>query len=93
MVDASVPLDENDAQIMELLRGRKTILLLNKSDLQTVISAEELTERVNAPVLNISAREETGLEELETMIKEMFFQEKSLLTTRSISRICGRNRR
>lgn len=74
VVDASVPLDENDAQIMELLRGRKTIILLNKSDLQTVISAEELTERVNAPVLNISAREETGLEELETMIKEMFFQ-------------------
>lgn len=74
VVDASVPLDENDAQIMELLRGRKKILLLNKSDLQTVISAEELTERVNAPVLNISAREETGLEELETMIKEMFFQ-------------------
>lgn len=74
VVDASVPLDENDAQIMELLRGRKTILLLNKSDLQTVISAEELTEQVNAPVLNISAREETGLEELETMIKEMFFQ-------------------
>lgn len=74
VVDASVPLDENDAQIMELLRGRKTILLLNKSDLQTVIPAEELTERVNAPVLNISAREETGLEELETMIKEMFFQ-------------------
>ena len=74
VVDASVPLDENDAQIMELLRGRKTILLLNKSDLQTVISAEELTERVNAPVRNISAREETGLEELETMIKEMFFQ-------------------
>ena len=73
VVDASVPLDENDAQIMELLRERKTILLLNKSDLQTVISAEELTERVNAPVLNISAREETGLEELETMIKEMFF--------------------
>ena len=29
---------------------------------------------MNAPVLNISAREETGLEELETMIKEMFFQ-------------------
>ena len=74
VVDASVPLDENDAQIMELLRGRKTILLLNKSDLQTMIPAEELTERVNAPVLNISAREETGLEELETMIKEMFFQ-------------------
>lgn len=74
VVDASVPLDENDGQIMELLKGRKTILLLNKSDLGTVISKEELTVRIDAPVLNISAREETGLAELEALIKEMFFQ-------------------
>ena len=74
VVDASVPLDENDGQIMELLKGRKTILLLNKSDLETVISKEELTARIDAPVLNISAREETGLAELEALIKEMFFQ-------------------
>ena len=74
VVDASVPLDENDGQIMELLKGRKTILLLNKSDLETVISKEELTARIDAPVLNISAREEMGLAELEALIKEMFFQ-------------------
>ena len=74
VVDASVPLDENDGQIMELLKGRKTILLLNKSDLETVISKEELTARIAAPGLNISAREETGLAELEALIKEMFFQ-------------------
>ena len=74
VVDASVPLDENDGQIMELLKGRKTILLLNKSDLETVISKEELTARIDAPLLNISAREETGLAELEALIKEMFFQ-------------------
>lgn len=74
VVDASVPLDENDGQIMELLKDRKTILLLNKSDLETVISKEELTARIDAPVLNISAREETGLAELEALIKEMFFQ-------------------
>lgn len=74
VVDASVSLDENDGQIMELLKGRKTILLLNKSDLETVISKEELTARIDAPVLNISAREETGLAELEALIKEMFFQ-------------------
>ena len=74
VVDASVPLDENDGQIMELLKDRKTILLLNKSDLETVIPKEELTARIDAPVLNISAREETGLAELEALIKEMFFQ-------------------
>lgn len=37
VVDASVPLDENDAKIMEILKGRKAIVLLNKSDLTAVI--------------------------------------------------------
>lgn len=74
VVDASVPLDENDREIMELLKGRKAILLLNKSDLHTVVEKEELEKMSDAPILNISAREETGLEELESQIREMFFK-------------------
>ena len=38
VVDASVPLDENDREILEIIRDRKTIVLLNKSDLPQVIS-------------------------------------------------------
>ena len=62
VVDASVPLDENDAKIMEILKGRKAIVLLNKSDLTAVIEKEEME------------REETGMEELEEQMKKMLFQ-------------------
>lgn len=74
VVDASVELDENDREIMELLKGRKAIVLLNKSDLNTVVEKEQLETMTEAPVLSISAREETGLDLLETQIREMFFQ-------------------
>lgn len=74
VVDASVELDENDREIMELLKGRKAIVLLNKSDLNLVVEKERLEAMTEAPVLSISAREETGLDLLETQIREMFFQ-------------------
>ena len=74
VVDTSVELDENDREIMELLKGRKAIVLLNKSDLNPVVEKEQLETMTEAPVLSISAREETGLDLLETQIREMFFQ-------------------
>ena len=74
VVGASVPLDENDAKIMEILKGRKAIVLLNKSDLTAVIEKEEMEQKTGAPVISISAREETGMEELEEQMKKMFFQ-------------------
>ena len=45
VVDASKKLDENDEKIMELIREKNTIILLNKSDLDTVISAEQIREK------------------------------------------------
>ena len=74
VVAASVPLDENDAKIMVILKGRKAIVLLNKSDLTAVIEKEEMEQKTGAPVISISAREETGMEELEEQMKKMFFQ-------------------
>ncbi len=44
MVDGSRALDENDKEIMELIRGRKAVVLLNKTDLETVIAKELLQE-------------------------------------------------
>lgn len=73
VVDASVPLDENDKHIMELLKNKKAIVLLNKSDLDTVVDEDCLKKLVNAPVLWISAKEETGIRTLEEKIKELFF--------------------
>ena len=75
VVDASKNLDENDEKIMELIREKNTIILLNKSDLDTVISAEQIREKTgNIPVINISAKEEKGIRDLEDKVKEMFLQ-------------------
>ena len=42
VVDASRELDENDIHIAELIYGKRCIILLNKSDLSTVISKEDV---------------------------------------------------
>lgn len=73
VVDASVAMDQNDEEIMELIRGKKAIVLLNKSDLTNVITVEEIKEKVDAPVLLISAREQSGVDRLEDTIKGLFF--------------------
>lgn len=73
VVDSSVPLDENDEEIMSMLSGKKAIILYNKTDLNPVIQAEVLNEKTGHPVIPISAKEETGITELEEKIKSMFF--------------------
>ena len=73
VVDSSVPLDENDLEIIELIQNRKSIVLLNKSDLETYVSVEELQDRTDKKVISVSARENTGIEALTEAIKEMFY--------------------
>ena len=38
VIDASMPLDENDEEIFRLIREKKSIILLNKTDLETVVT-------------------------------------------------------
>ena len=73
VVDASVSLDDNDKEIIDLLKNKKAVVLLNKSDLTTVVNENSLKEMIDAPVLWISAKEEKGMEALENTIKELFF--------------------
>ncbi len=74
VVDSSTEMDENDEEILTLLKNKKAIVILNKTDLQTVVSKTELEQRTKCPVIPISAKEEQGLEMLEQQIKDMFFQ-------------------
>lgn len=75
IVDSSVSLDESDREIIELLDMSKTIVLLNKSDLDVVVSEESIKEIIGetADFLTISAKEKEGLETFTTLIKEKFF--------------------
>lgn len=73
VVDSSVPLDENDEEIIKILQEKKTIVLYSKTDLESAIDIEDLKSRINQPVIPISAKEETGITDLEEKIREMFF--------------------
>ncbi len=73
VVDVSVPLDENDEEIIAFIREKKAVVLLNKSDLNMVISIEEIREKTQKEVILISAKQSSGLEELEKLITDMYF--------------------
>ena len=74
VVDSSIPLDENDSQILDLIRNKKSIVLLNKNDLEPAVTAEMLEKVTQFPVISISARENEGIDRLEELIKNLFFQ-------------------
>ncbi len=74
VADSSIPLDKNDEDIMRLIQRRKAVVLLNKTDLESVITKEELERKTGKTVIGVSAKEETGIEELEEVIKAMFYK-------------------
>lgn len=77
MVDGSVPLDENDREIVPIIRGKKTIVLLNKTDLEQIVTEQDIYELIgnqNVRIVKTSTRENTGIEEFEYVVKEMFFK-------------------
>lgn len=81
VVDSSQNLSEDDFKIMDLMSDKKSIILLNKSDLNTVISMEYMEEvckdfKEDHVILNTSMTEESGLKELEETMKEMFIHGK-----------------
>lgn len=88
VVDASKELDENDNNILRMIFNKKATILLNKSDLQIKTTKEKLQERIKEikkftnseinlaeiPMIEISAKEEQGIQDLERTLKDMFLQ-------------------
>ena len=73
VVDGSRPLDNNDTEIMELIKEKKVIVLLNKSDIGQIVSKNDLNCLSCYDIISISAKEETGLDKLKESIKNLFF--------------------
>ena len=82
VVDTSTQLDENDFEIMELLKDRKAIVLLNKSDLTPVTDSESIRKHLDKKMIAISAKEQTGIEELEETIRCLLYTSPSPRDTR-----------
>lgn len=73
VVDSSRALDEDDDEIIEMIKDKNVIVILNKTDLDPVISKEDLEMKIDAPIILISAKEQSGLENLKNKIKDLFF--------------------
>ena len=90
VVDSSVPLDESDEEIIQMIQDKKCIILLNKSDLEGVVSEDLLKNKLhqmlggssnenmndNFVIIKTSTKENTGITQFEQTLKDMFFQGK-----------------
>lgn len=76
VVDGNKPLDADDTQIIGLLEGKKAIIVMNKIDIEQVVDKMWITSKINAPVVEISAKTGEGMEKLYGIIKDMFFHGK-----------------
>ena len=71
--DSSKELEKEDIDILEMIKNRKNIILLNKVDLESKISEQdERLKNASKSIIKISALNKIGLEELEDKITEMF---------------------
>ena len=73
VVDSSTDLDQDDQEILDLIKDKKSIILYNKSDLESVLDFETLKSRTTATVIPFSVKEKEGLEELIQEIHRLFF--------------------
>lgn len=82
VVDSSIPLDSNDHQISKLIENKKCIILLNKSDLDSVVTEEILHREilsnidVKPIIFKTSTKENTGIDDFENTLKTLFFNGK-----------------
>ncbi|MDY5576858.1 MAG: tRNA uridine-5-carboxymethylaminomethyl(34) synthesis GTPase MnmE [Lachnospiraceae bacterium] len=76
VVDSSRKLDQNDEEIIEMMKEKKSMILFNKCDLESAITVEDIKKLTEAPIVKISAKLGDGIEEFEDLLKEMFFQGK-----------------
>ncbi len=74
VADASKKLDDSDREILSFLKDKKAIVLLNKSDLPHVTRREDIQALCREKVIEISAKEGSGVHLLEQALKELFFK-------------------
>ena len=86
VIDASIPMDENDSHIIQMIADKKVIVLLNKSDLNVCVTEEKLNAVISElleddkkfslledkKVIKTSMKEKEGIELFIKTIKKMF---------------------
>lgn len=72
VVDSSVPLDDSDKEIFNLIKYKKALILYNKNDLVPKVSLDEIKMYGSYPVISVSAKENAGLDLFKKYIKDNY---------------------
>ena len=70
LFDQCRPLDADDRALLTELQGKNVLIVLNKADLAPALSAEDVTALLHAPVLTVSAADESTLAPLKAYLAE-----------------------
>ena len=75
VVDSSESLSPEDEEILYFIKknNKKCVILLNKSDLDVVTGVEEISMYTSNPVIMVSAKDESGIDELKSYIVNEYF--------------------
>lgn len=75
VIDQSQALNETDHELLKLTEEEQRIIVLNKSDLEPVVSLDEIEGLVGgSPVIATSMMDKSGIDDLENAIAQLFFQ-------------------
>ncbi len=73
VVDGSRKIDENDLEILQLIKDKQFIVLLNKSDMDMVADFDDIKDLPKEDVIEFSAKQGMGMDKLEERIRDMFY--------------------
>lgn len=74
VVDSSTPLDDNDINIIEMIKEKKAIILLNKTDLESVTTLEDIKLLTDKKIVPISIVKREGMKRFEEEVSKMFLK-------------------
>ena len=73
LFDSSRELDDEDLEILKIAKNKKSIIILNKMDLEMKVDEQnEKIKQTKAPIIKISALKKEGIEKLEEEITKLF---------------------
>ncbi|MFH1868548.1 MAG: tRNA uridine-5-carboxymethylaminomethyl(34) synthesis GTPase MnmE, partial [Candidatus Omnitrophota bacterium] len=77
VLDSSDKLSKQDFDIIEIVGARKTLVVVNKTDLPEELQIDEIKKHLrDKKIIRISAKDRSGIEDLEDAIYDMFWSGK-----------------
>ena len=82
--DISRDFDKDDEEILNLIKDKKHITILNKDDLEQKISDEEIEKYLKDDYLRLSVMENESVKKIENLIIDLFFDGELQISSDSI---------